>query len=161
MNRVDEKLADVRTVGIAGHVRPDGDCAGSTLALYNYIKDNYPNMDVRLYLEPIPNIFKFLQRSEEIRSDYADEMQFDLFFCRDYNFLFSAGRKGYMGSEIRGIDVQCGSKESVYIPQCFGRKGCGQQIDFFLYHRGSQISQMDIADRVIIIPRHFPIVCDG
>lgn len=91
MNRIDEKLADVRTVGIAGHVRPDGDCAGSTLALYNYIKDNYPNMDVRLYLEPIPNIFKFLQRSEEIRSDYADEMQFDLFFCLDCG---DAGRLG-------------------------------------------------------------------
>ena len=35
MIRIDEKLTGVRTVGIAGHVRPDGDCVGSTLALYN------------------------------------------------------------------------------------------------------------------------------
>ena len=66
------KLEGKQRIGIAGHVRPDGDCAGSTLAVYNYIKNNYPNADVRLYLKPIPNIFKFLQRSEEIRSDYTD-----------------------------------------------------------------------------------------
>ena len=85
------KLEGKQRIGIAGHVRPDGDCAGSTLAVYNYIKNNYPNADVRLYLEPIPNIFKFLQRSEEIRSDYTDEIDFDLFIALDCSDL---GRLG-------------------------------------------------------------------
>lgn len=87
------KLEGKQRIGIAGHVRPDGDCAGSTLAVYNYIKNNYPNTDVRLYLEPIPNIFKFLQRSEEIRSDYTDELDFDLFIaldCSDWGRLGNA-----------------------------------------------------------------------
>ena len=48
------------TIAITGHVRPDGDCVGSTLGVYNYIRKYYPDVDVRLYLEPIPNIFKFL-----------------------------------------------------------------------------------------------------
>ncbi len=81
--RLDTVLAGKKSVGIAGHVRPDGDCTGSTLAVYNYIKTYYPDVDVRLYLEPIPNIFKFLQRSEEIKSEYTDEIEFDLFISLD------------------------------------------------------------------------------
>lgn len=83
MTNLDEKLSGKQTVGIAGHVRPDGDCVGSTLAVYNYIREYYPQIDVRLYLEPIPNIFKFLKRSDEIRSDYTDDMVFDLFIAED------------------------------------------------------------------------------
>ena len=33
-------LKDVKSVGITGHIRPDGDCTGSVLALYNYIVEN-------------------------------------------------------------------------------------------------------------------------
>ena len=69
MTNFDDFLAEADTVAIAGHVRPDGDCAGSCLATYNYIKTYYPKIKVDLYLEPIPNIFKFLSRSEEIISE--------------------------------------------------------------------------------------------
>ena len=43
-------LKDVKSVGITGHIRPDGDCTGSVLALYNYIVENMPETDVDLYL---------------------------------------------------------------------------------------------------------------
>lgn len=89
--KLDEIIKDKKLIGIAGHVRPDGDCAGSTLAVYNYIKDNYPDKDVRLYLEPIPNIFKFMKRADKIRSDYADDDVFDLFIALDCGDL---GRLG-------------------------------------------------------------------
>ena len=59
-------LKGVRTAAIAGHIRPDGDCVGSCLATYNYIKTYYSDIDVTLYLEPIPNIFKFLAKAGEI-----------------------------------------------------------------------------------------------
>ena len=36
-------LKDVKSVGITGHIRPDGDCTGSVLALYNYIEP-FPSM---------------------------------------------------------------------------------------------------------------------
>ena len=84
-------IEDQNVIGIDGHVRPDGDCVGSTLAVYNYIKDNYPEKDVRIYLEPIPNIFKFLKRADEIRSDYKDDVVFDLFIAEDCGDL---GRLG-------------------------------------------------------------------
>jgi phosphoesterase RecJ-like protein len=83
MKKLDDYLTGKQSIGIAGHVRPDGDCAGSTLAVYNYICDHYPDAYVRLFLEPIPNIFKFLQRSEEIVSEYTDDTVFDLFITLD------------------------------------------------------------------------------
>ena len=35
MTNLDEILAGVKSAAVAGHLRPDGDCAGSTLAVYN------------------------------------------------------------------------------------------------------------------------------
>ena len=32
--------SDVKTVVIVGHIRPDGDCVGSCLGLYHYLKEN-------------------------------------------------------------------------------------------------------------------------
>lgn len=77
------QLEQVKTVGIAGHVKPDGDCIGSTLAVYNYIKTYFPQIEVTLYLEPIPNIFKFLSGSEEIVHDCSKPQCHDLFLAMD------------------------------------------------------------------------------
>lgn len=99
IEKIDALLAGVSTAAIAGHIKPDGDCTGSTLALYNYIKNNYPDIRVRLYLEPIPNIFKFLQRSDEIISDFSEDAVYDLFFALD------CGDGGRLGGAIRYFDA--------------------------------------------------------
>ena len=83
MKDLDSQLQGVQTAAIAGHVRPDGDCVGSCLATYNYIKDNYPQIQVDLYLEPIPNIFKFLKRSKEIIHECTEHEPYDLFIAQD------------------------------------------------------------------------------
>ena len=93
MTEIDSILKDAQSVAVSGHVRPDGDCVGSTLAVYNYIKDYYPDIKARLYLEPSPNIFKFMQRADEIDSSYADDTVYDLFIacdCSDTGRLGSA-----------------------------------------------------------------------
>ena len=77
MTNLDEKLQGMQSVGIAGHVRPDGDCVGSCLATYNYIRTYYPEIDVKLFLEPIPNIFKFMTNSKEIINECSKEYLFD------------------------------------------------------------------------------------
>ena len=53
------------------------------LATYNYIKNYFPHVKVDLYLEPIPNIFKFMKRSEEILSEWPDDRKYDLFIAQD------------------------------------------------------------------------------
>lgn len=95
MKKLDEILAGKKSVGLSGHVRPDGDCVGSTLAVYNYIRLYYPDVEVRLYLEPIPNIFKFMKYADQIRSVFDEEIVFDLFIaldCGDEKRLGDAAR---------------------------------------------------------------------
>lgn len=91
MINLDKFLAEADTVAIAGHVRPDGDCVGSCLATYNYIKEYFPHISPVLYLEPIPNIFKFLKYSEEIVHDCSEDKSYDLFIAQDCG---DAGRLG-------------------------------------------------------------------
>ncbi len=43
MKNIAEVLEGVKTVGIGGHIRPDGDCVGSCMALYLYIRKYFPN----------------------------------------------------------------------------------------------------------------------
>lgn len=45
MNRIADILENIKTVGIAGHVRPDGDCVGSCMGLYLYLKEWYPQIE--------------------------------------------------------------------------------------------------------------------
>ena len=51
MKNISEVLTGVRTMGIAGHIRPDGDCVGSCMALYLYVTEHFPEIDVRIYLD--------------------------------------------------------------------------------------------------------------
>lgn len=111
--QLDELLTDVESAAIAGHIKPDGDCTGSTLALYNYIKNNYPGIRVTLYLEPIPNLFKFLQCSEEIVSDFSENVTYDLFFSLD------CGDGGRLGDAIRYFDT---AKKTVCIDHHISNK---------------------------------------
>jgi len=95
MTNLDDFLKEAETVAIAGHIRPDGDCVGSCLATYNYIKTYYPKIEVDLYLEPIPNIFKFLNRSEEIINDCSSDREYDLFIAQD------CGDEGRLGEAVK------------------------------------------------------------
>lgn len=83
MTNLDVYLQEAENVAIGGHVRPDGDCVGSCLATYNYIKTWYPDIHVDLYLEQIPNIFKFMSRSGEIIHDFSGDAVYDLFIVQD------------------------------------------------------------------------------
>lgn len=93
MISLDSYLENVTSVAIAGHVRPDGDCVGSCLAVYNYICDNYPHISVDLYLEPIPEKFCFLRNSEKIQNigKIDDRLEYGLFISLDCGDL---GRLG-------------------------------------------------------------------
>lgn len=96
MNSLKEQLAGVRSVAIAGHVKPDGDCVGSCLAVYNYIREYYPKIQADVYLEPIPNIFKFLLRADEIISKPDETKQFDLMIVQDCGDEQRLGKAGVL-----------------------------------------------------------------
>ena len=75
-----ELVKDAEAIAIAGHVNPDGDCIGSTLAVYNYLKHTGKTIDV--YLEPIGREFKELPGSDVIKNK-AENKVYDVFFMMD------------------------------------------------------------------------------
>ncbi len=93
------QMEGVKTAAIAGHIRPDGDCVGSCLATYNYIKKYFPQVQVTLYLEPIPNIFKFLSGADEIVHTCKKKKAYDLFIVQD------CGDTGRLGDAVRYFET--------------------------------------------------------
>ena len=80
---LNKMLQKAQTVAIGGHERPDGDCIGSCMGMYRYIKNNYPEIQVDLYLEPIADKFRFIRGTEDILSEIDEEKRYDLFISLD------------------------------------------------------------------------------
>ena len=76
-------LKDVHTLCITGHVRPDGDCVGSTLGLYAYVKKNFPEIETDIYLEEPTDKLSFIAGFPEINSIYPDHKPYDLMIILD------------------------------------------------------------------------------
>lgn len=135
MNNLEDQLAGVKNAAIAGHIKPDGDCVGSCLAVYNYLKEYHPQIDVELYLEPIPNIFKFLSRSDEIIhtvDDAAGEGQkFDLFIVLD------CGDAGRLGDAAKLLAC---SKHVICIDHHISNAGFGD--DGYIFPDASSTSEL-------------------
>ncbi|MCH4192306.1 MAG: bifunctional oligoribonuclease/PAP phosphatase NrnA [Butyrivibrio sp.] len=82
--KIDDVIGDARTIGISGHVRPDGDCIGSCMGMYLYLRKTYPQIRVDVFLQEIPEIYKFIKDSDQIRSDYSTDVdRYDLFIALD------------------------------------------------------------------------------
>lgn len=93
MFELKEIITGAESIALAGHVRPDGDAVGSTLALFNYIKKVWPEKDVTLFLEPPQDIFAYLKGFDEItiaEPDMPDRV-FDLFIAMDLGDLDRLG----------------------------------------------------------------------
>ncbi len=84
MKKISEELQGVRTVGIAGHVRPDGDCIGSCMGMKHYLEENFKQLEtVDVYLEEIPEKFTILKGTQEVHRSYEEDHVYDLFISLD------------------------------------------------------------------------------
>lgn len=84
---LNKMLGAAQTIAIGGHVRPDGDCVGAGMGLYWYIKEKYPEKEVDVYLEKIPEKFTFIKGTENIRHEIGEKKDYDLFVCLDCRSL--------------------------------------------------------------------------
>lgn len=98
MKHILDFMETAETVAISGHVRPDGDCAGSCLALYRYLK-NHTGAQVSLYLEPLTGALSSLPGAGDVISELAEEIpEVDLFFALDCG---DADRLGFSGKVLK------------------------------------------------------------
>lgn len=85
MKRISSELKEAKTIAIGGHVRPDGDCVCSVMALYRYLQKKLPQAEIDIYLEEPPAPFHVLQGIEDIKSEFNTDKSYDLFFALDCN----------------------------------------------------------------------------
>ena len=82
MTVLEQMLEQTGSVVILGHVRPDGDCLGSTLGLYHYIQTNSPVIRAAVYLEESSPKFGYLAGYDAILHE-TDEERYELCICLD------------------------------------------------------------------------------
>lgn len=83
MEKITSELIGIKTVAIAGHIRPDGDCIGSCMGLYLYIKENYPEITVDVYLEQPKDGFSHIKYLDDVKTEYDESKEYDVFFILD------------------------------------------------------------------------------
>ncbi len=82
--KIFEEVKEASTIGISGHLRPDGDCIGSSMGLYLYLSKVCPGADIQVFLEKPADIFSCISRTDDIHTDFAtDVKQFDVFIALD------------------------------------------------------------------------------
>lgn len=91
MFNLKELLEGKQSVALGGHVRPDGDCVGSTMGLYLYLKENFPQIETDLYLESVPEAYSMIRHTDEVKSELPEGKSYDLFICMDCGDLQRLG----------------------------------------------------------------------
>lgn len=86
MFNLTELVNQAESIAIAGHVRPDGDCIGSCLAMYNYLQENLnkeQKKKIDIYLEEFPEEFHFLMNTDQVKHEAVNDVVYDLFLSID------------------------------------------------------------------------------
>lgn len=79
-----EEVKNAATIGISGHIRPDGDCVGSVMGLYLYLKKVCPDAKIQVMLEKPADVFSCIKGIDEIHTDFVSDVEnFDVFFALD------------------------------------------------------------------------------
>ena len=76
-------LKDKRRVALGGHIRPDGDCVGSCMGLYLYLKEQFPQIHTDVYLEEVPEAYRIISGTDQVITQIPDDEPYDLFICLD------------------------------------------------------------------------------
>lgn len=101
---LDAIISEAVTIAISGHISPDGDCVGSSLGLYNYIRTYFPEKEVQVYLEKFPTKFLFLNGADKVLHEVPADKEFDVYFSMDCGAL---DRLGFAREAYERAKVQC------------------------------------------------------
>jgi phosphoesterase RecJ-like protein len=83
MTGLKEIAKGAKSILIAGHLRPDGDCVGACVAATLYLKNLYPDTVIYTYVEKVPEVYRFLDPEESIFTQNLPTEPVDLFLSLD------------------------------------------------------------------------------
>ena len=104
--KIDQLVQSAKTIGISGHIRPDGDCIGSCMGLYLYIKKNFPSIRCDVFLETIPPEYRFIKDIEVVRSDFQTDIEsYDIFFVLDCSKDRTGDAEKYFDAAAKTVNI--------------------------------------------------------
>ena len=130
-NALEACLASVQSLAIAGHVRPDGDCVGSCMAVYNYVRENMPQIQVDVYLQEIPESLDFLKGTEDIHHSCEENKTYDAFLALD------CGDRERLGAAVRYFDS---AKKRICVDHHISNQSFAQ--DNYIFPQASSASEL-------------------
>lgn len=110
-----QETAGAERIAIGGHVRPDGDCVGACLSVWQYLRAKLPEARVQVFLEQPQEIFRGLTGCDAIVTDFPEEDPFDVFIALDCN----EERLG------EGVKYFRQAKKTINIDHHVSNPGCG------------------------------------
>lgn len=121
-----ELCKDAKTIGITGHIRPDGDCVGATMALWQFLKKTKEDAQVDVILQKPSPVFSCVMGVDQICEDHSasdaseefapKEQVYDVFFICD-----SIPERTGEGAHLAQL-----AKMTVNIDHHISNEGCGK-----------------------------------
>ena len=105
MRKILEELGSRDTIAIGGHVRPDGDCVGSCMGMYLYLKKALPDAQIDVYLEKPADIFDCIHGIEDVRTDCSKDCVYDVFIVLDTSKERLGDAEKYVRTAKKTINV--------------------------------------------------------
>ena len=87
-------LEGITSVAIAGHVRPDGDCVGSCMGMYLYLRENFPYIKADVYMEEIRDVFSYIDCISDVQHEWNNQKEYDLLLLIDASSVDRIGVAG-------------------------------------------------------------------
>ena len=116
MNKILEEVRDAKSIAISGHIRPDGDCVGSCMGMYLFLKKELPDAKVHVFLEKPSDVFNCICGVEEVKeANEQDETVYDVFIALDCS-------KDRLGSAEKLFDR---AVKKINIDHHISNSGCG------------------------------------
>lgn len=81
--KIISEVKNAKTIAISGHIRPDGDCVGSVMGLYLYLKKEIPEAEIDVYLDKPAEIFECISHINDIKSGFNVDKEYEVFVALD------------------------------------------------------------------------------
>lgn len=146
MNDFIREIERADSIVVLGHIRPDGDCVGSCLGVYNYIVDNYPEKQVDVYLDSFRQEFGFLRGADRVLHE-KKEQYYDLCISLDCGDLERHGMfEPYFHSAGRTVCVDHHVSNVGFGDVCFLKTECSATAEALFTLMDSQCVGQECAD---------------
>lgn len=100
-----KECEEAKNIVITGHVRPDGDCVGSCLAVYMYLNKVLDNANIKVCIEQPSDIFACIKDFDKIDSAFTAVDNVDTLIILDCEKTRIGDAQKYLKDDAKCINI--------------------------------------------------------